>query len=105
MDTILTKSVSVLGAALLLGVNVISAAREESKAPDDARLTWRQSIDRQQDVFCISNVSNEPQSVSLDNVNLVSTAAWRDLISGDPIRKGQRELSLDPYQTVWLSNA
>ncbi|MDF1861268.1 MAG: VWA domain-containing protein [Verrucomicrobiales bacterium] len=46
MDTILTKSVSVLGAALLLGVNVISAAREESKAPDDARLTWRQSIDR-----------------------------------------------------------
>lgn len=66
---------------------------------------WRQSIDRQQDVFCISNVSNEPQSVSLDNVNLVSTAAWRDLISGDPIRKGQRELSLDAYQTVWLSNA
>ncbi len=66
---------------------------------------WRQSIDREQDVFCISNVSSEPQVVSLDNVNLISTAAWRDLISGEPIRENQRELSLEPYQTVWLSNA
>ena len=66
---------------------------------------WRQSIDRQQDVFSISNVSDEPQTVSLDNVNLVSTVAWRDLISGQAIRKGQRELRLEPYQSVWLSNA
>ncbi len=66
---------------------------------------WRQSIDRRQDIFCISNVSKEPQSVSLENVNLISTVSWRDLISGTPISDGQRELLLKPYQTVWLSNA
>ena len=66
---------------------------------------WRQSMDREQDVFCISNITDKPQSVALENVNLVSTVAWRDLISGTPVSEGQNQLELDPYQTVWLSNA
>jgi sucrose phosphorylase len=66
---------------------------------------WRQSMDREQDVFCISNVTNRRQSLSLENVNLVSTLAWRDLISGQEVAEAQREIVLDPYQSIWLSNA
>jgi len=66
---------------------------------------WRQSSDRRQDVFSISNVSREHQSLELANINLVSTDSWRDLISGERIEEGQSTLELRPYQTVWLSNA
>lgn len=66
---------------------------------------WRQSLDRRQDIFCISNVTRRRQTVSLENVNLVSTERWRDLIGGRRIRDGQQNIVLAPYQTVWISNA
>ncbi len=65
---------------------------------------WRQSIDRRQDVFSISNITREHQSLELININLVSTDDWWDLISGERIEEGQTELELRPYQTVWLTN-
>ncbi len=65
---------------------------------------WRQSTDRRQDVFSISNVSREHQSLALANINLVSTDSWWDLISGERIDAGQTMLELRPYQTVWLTN-
>jgi len=65
---------------------------------------WRQSADRLQDVFSISNVTSKRQSLELANVNLVSTDEWRDLISGERIDDGQATLELSPYQTVWLTN-
>jgi sucrose phosphorylase len=66
---------------------------------------WRQSMDREQDIFCISNVTDRQQSLALENVNLVSTVRWRDLVSGLEVSDGQREILLEPYQTIWLSNA
>ena len=66
---------------------------------------WRQSPDRRQDVFSISNVTRKHQSLELANVNLVSTDEWRDLISGDRVDEGQTLIELRPYQTVWLTNA
>ena len=66
---------------------------------------WRQSTDRRQDVFSISNVSDQPQSLELANVNLVSTDSWHDLISGERLVEGQMTLELAPYQTVWLTNS
>ena len=65
---------------------------------------WRQSTDRRQDVFSISNITREAQSLELANVNLSSTERWWDLISGDRIEEGQTQLALQPYQTVWLTN-
>ena len=65
---------------------------------------WRQSTDRRQDVFSISNITHEPQSLDLTNVNLSSTEKWRDLISGERVEEGQVTLDLEPYQTVWLTN-
>ena len=66
---------------------------------------WRQSSDRRQDIFSISNITREHQSLDLTNINLISTDDWRDLITGTPIEEAQATLELAPYQTVWLSNA
>lgn len=65
---------------------------------------WRQSIDRRQNIFCLSNISDTPQTVSLTSINLVATDHWRDLISDTTINQEQEELLLAPYQTLWLSN-
>jgi sucrose phosphorylase len=65
---------------------------------------WRQSMDRRQDIFCISNISREHQSLELANINLISTDNWRDLIGGAAIEEGQTTIELRPYQTIWLAN-
>jgi sucrose phosphorylase len=65
---------------------------------------WRQSLHREQSVFCISNISIKPQCIALADINLINTDEWYDLISGQAIEDGQLSLELAPYQTVWLSN-
>ena len=65
---------------------------------------WRQSIDRKQSIFCISNVTDEPVSLMLSAINLISTNDWADLISGTAVDDIAGEILLSPYQTVWLSN-
>ncbi|MFT7287642.1 MAG: sucrose phosphorylase [Halieaceae bacterium] len=63
---------------------------------------WRQSADRRQSVFCVSNISNEAQSLQLGDINLIESENWSDLISGEDC-SGQSML-LAPYQSVWISN-
>jgi len=65
---------------------------------------WRQSIDRSQSIFCISNISNTQLILPLANVNLISSDFWYDLITGDTIKNISQILTLEPYQTLWLSN-
>ncbi|WP_439100658.1 sugar phosphorylase [Congregibacter sp.] len=63
---------------------------------------WRQSSDRRQSIFCITNVSNEAEYLPLSDINLIEAQDWSDLISGEDCNKQQ--MLLEPYQTVWISN-
>ncbi|MDX1341588.1 MAG: alpha-amylase, partial [Reinekea sp.] len=65
---------------------------------------WRQSLDRKQSIFCINNVSVEPLTISLSEINLIETYQWRDLISGAVMPDIVGEITLQPYQSVWLAN-
>ena len=65
---------------------------------------WRQSMRRDQSVFCIHNISNEVQQVALSDINLIGTDHWEDLISGMAIDDLSGSITLKPYQSVWLSN-
>ncbi len=65
---------------------------------------WRQSLDRRQSIFCISNISDQTQEVFLSDLNLILTYKWQDLISGEEISIHQQTIILNPYQTVWLAN-
>ena len=65
---------------------------------------WRQSINRNQSIFCLSNISKSSQTINLSDINLISTDPWYDLISGESYDDIGRKLKLKPYQTVWITN-
>ena len=65
---------------------------------------WRQSIDRSQSIFAITNVTHLQQNMPLSHLNLVFSDRWFDLISGNEISNYASVLSFNPYQTYWISN-
>lgn len=65
---------------------------------------WRQSIKRDQSIFCIHNISDEEISIPLSSINLISQDDWTDLVSGTEFPDLQECLILRPYQFVWLTN-
>ena len=66
---------------------------------------WRQSMDRRQSVFCVSNISAELQPLQLADINLTDTEEWMDLIGGRRFQRRDEIMELQPYQTVWITNA
>ena len=66
---------------------------------------WRQSIDRRQSIFCLSNISSEAQAVTMSDINLIDNEQWWDLISGRHFSEADQELYLAPYETVWITNS
>lgn len=65
---------------------------------------WRQSMDRTQSIFCVYNITDEVQPLVMSDLNLIVTNEWRDLISGQKFNDTNDHLSLEPYQTVWITN-
>ena len=65
---------------------------------------WRQSIYREQSIFCINNLSNRLQQLRLSDLNLYNTKDWYDLLSDRPIKDIYGNLLLKPYQCLWISN-
>jgi sucrose phosphorylase len=65
---------------------------------------WRQSHDRRQSIFCISNISDQVQEFMLSDINLTSTDDWFDLISGEEMKSQEMLIQLAPYQSQWISN-
>lgn len=65
---------------------------------------WRQSINRDQSIFCLSNVTDKQQLINLADINLISTDSWQDLISDEVLIDLGGQLMLHPYQTLWISN-
>ncbi|MGI2180147.1 sugar phosphorylase [Shewanella frigidimarina] len=65
---------------------------------------WRQSRNRKQSIFCISNVSDQITDLRINELNLIIAEHWVDLLSGQPIQDITQTMPLQPYQTVWISN-
>jgi sucrose phosphorylase len=67
---------------------------------------WRQSLDRDQSIFCLYNISDQSQSLHLSDLNLIVNEPWRDLISGKTFDNADEStaLSFEPYQAMWISN-
>ena len=65
---------------------------------------WRQSLDRRQSLFVVTNITRENKRLSLRDMNLFADTRWVDLLSGVTVNPEDEELDLVPYQTVWISN-
>lgn len=65
---------------------------------------WRQSMDRRQSIFCLSNVTNQTQEVTLASINLIETQDWHDLLHPDNMLTSADTLQLAPYESAWITN-
>lgn len=65
---------------------------------------WRQSPDRRQSIFCVYNISCQPQSLLLSELNLILTDDWHDLVTGQRLSDVSSETLLGPYQVLWITN-
>ncbi len=64
---------------------------------------WRRSLDGRQQILAVSNLTDNPQSLPLALSELQKASKWVDLISGEELALGTGELTLAPYQSVWLT--
>ncbi|MEM9137609.1 MAG: sugar phosphorylase [Cyanobacteria bacterium P01_F01_bin.42] len=65
---------------------------------------WRQSRNRDQSIFSLHNLSDQPQIISLAEINLISIESWADLLNANTLLDAVDTLTLSPYQTAWISN-
>ena len=65
---------------------------------------YRQSLDRKQTIFCLSNITKTYHSISLLDLNIKLSGNWKDLIQKDSLEFNENYLHLKPFQTVWISN-
>ena len=65
---------------------------------------WRQAIDRQQNIFCITNLTKRDKELPLHHLNLYSGTRWQDLLTGQNFDTREHELIVSPYQSLWISN-
>ncbi|WP_208349373.1 sugar phosphorylase [Pseudaestuariivita rosea] len=65
---------------------------------------WRQSLDRDQSIFALHNVSDETVVMPLSTINLIEGDSWVDVLSGQPIIAAGEDLVFEPYQCRWITN-
>lgn len=65
---------------------------------------WRESLTRKQSLFALHNVSSEPQTIPMVELNLIATESWCDLISGELYEDLGGVIELPPYGCVWITN-
>ena len=65
---------------------------------------WRQSLDRDQSVFAIHNVTKEEVAIPAMSINLITGMKWVDLLSVEAIDPSRGDITFAPYQCRWISN-
>ena len=65
---------------------------------------WRQSLDKKQSIFSVTNVTNIFQYLDLTEMNLIESEKWWELISNTEINNIKSTIALKAYQTVWITN-
>ena len=65
---------------------------------------WRQSLCRKQSLFVILNLTTNTVDLDLSRLNLFQNSVWRELLSDKVIDHTDGAMSLNAYQTVWISN-
>ncbi len=71
---------------------------------NDVLALWRQSLDRDQSIFALHNITNRKISLQLSDLNLIETDIWTDLIAGESLKSKHEVLEIQPYQSMWITN-
>jgi sucrose phosphorylase len=65
---------------------------------------WRQSLDRDQSIFALHNVSSDTVEVPHLSMNLIDDEVWVDLLTGETVDMTTETVTLAPYQCRWITN-
>jgi len=65
---------------------------------------WRQSLDRDQSIFALHNVSAETVEIDPLAINLIEGEEWVDLLSGERVEPSGGPIGFAPYQCRWITN-
>ena len=65
---------------------------------------WRQSRDRRQSIFAITNVTSKNIDLNTNMINLIDDEKWYDLLNPEVSFKDEQNIKLNPYQTIWITN-
>ena len=65
---------------------------------------WRQSRDRKQSIFALTNVSSQTVKLNTNKINLIDDEQWFDLLNLNEKIIDGKFIMLNPYQTVWITN-
>lgn len=65
---------------------------------------WRQSLDRGQSIFALHNVSDAVVTISAAALNLIEDQVWLDLLSDTVVDTTDSEITVAPYQCMWITN-
>lgn len=65
---------------------------------------WRQSLDRNQSIFALHNVSADTVTVPIEELNVIADEKWVDLLSGASYEADSTHVELAPYQCRWITN-
>ena len=63
----------------------------------------RQSMDRDQSLFAVANVTAEPRGLDLAGLDLAASVDWGDLITGKAVTDVSGRMTLPAYGAVWLT--
>jgi glycosidase len=62
----------------------------------------RSSPDQSEHIVCLHNVSDQPQTVHLSEVNEFANSTFIDLLDENTVQRGLANVELAPYQVRWL---
>ncbi|QDY71471.1 sugar phosphorylase [Qingshengfaniella alkalisoli] len=65
---------------------------------------WRQSLDRDQSIFALHNVSGDEVFIAPWSINLIEDEDWIDILNGEKIEATDEPFTLSPYQCRWITN-
>ncbi len=65
---------------------------------------WRQSKDKRQSIFSVTNVSSKNKEFNTNKLNLIKNEKWRNLIDPKIKINVKQKIILKPYETLWISN-
>ncbi|MFT5126448.1 MAG: sucrose phosphorylase [Rhodothermales bacterium] len=65
---------------------------------------WRESLSRTQSIFALHNVTDQPQAISLVELNLIGTDTWRDLLSDTTYDDLHATIEIPAYGALWITN-
>ena len=65
---------------------------------------WRQSRDRKQSIFALTNVSSKTIKLNTNKINLIDDEQWFDLLSQEKKITDDQYIKLMPFQSLWITN-